>query len=189
MLEQHTPHEREVLSPRTAYLMCSLLQTVVCCGTASKVPELGFTRPAAGKTGTTNNYSDAWFVGFTPQVVCCVWAGVDERRSLGNGVSGSIAAVPVWAPVMIALHEKLPVRDFAVPDGIRSEQLCDQSHLIATRWCPKVRPEHFLQEAVIDTCNIHGPARNRVRASSHDDFSGTPVKRSGTASKNHKLMF
>jgi penicillin-binding protein 1A len=189
VLEQHAPVEREVLSPRTAYLMCSLLQTVVCCGTASTVPGLGFTRPAGGKTGTTNNYSDAWFVGFTPQVVCCVWAGVDERRSLGNGVSGSLAAVPVWAPVMIALHEKLPVRDFGVPDGIRSENICDLSHLIATRWCPKVRPEHFLQEAVIDTCALHGPARNRVKSSLRDDFSGTSGKKSGAASKKRTLMF
>ena len=189
VIEQHAPEEREVLSPRTAYLMCSLLQTVVCCGTASKVPGLGFTRPAGGKTGTTNNYSDAWFVGFTPQIVCCVWAGVDERRSLGLGVSGSIAAVPVWALVMIALHEKLPVRDFRVPDGIKSENLCDKSHLIATQWCPKVKPEHFLIEAVIDTCALHGPARNRVKASLHDDFSGTWGKKSGTSSKKNKLMF
>jgi penicillin-binding protein 1A len=189
VLEQNAPVEREVLSPRTAYLMCSLLQTVVCCGTASTIPGLGFTRPAAGKTGTTNSYSDAWFVGFTPQVVCCVWAGVDERRSLGNGVSGSLAAVPVWVPVMIALHEKLPVRDFAVPDGIRSENICDQSHLIATQWCPKVKSEHFLREAVIDTCTLHGPARNRAKASLRDGFSGTSRKGSGTTSKKHTLTF
>jgi penicillin-binding protein 1A len=184
VLEQHKPEEREVLSPQTAYLMCSLLQTVVCCGTASAIPGLGFTRPAAGKTGTTNNYSDAWFIGFTPQAVCCVWTGVDERRSLGAGVTGSLAAVPVWVPVMTALHEGMPVRDFDVPEGIKSEDLCDESHLIATRWCPKVRPEHFLKETVVDTCALHGPSRAPAKTS-HDDFFRTSVREK----KKRKLMF
>jgi len=189
VLEQHTPEEREVLSPRTAYLMCSLLQTVVCCGTASTIPGLGFTRPAGGKTGTTNNYSDAWFIGFTPQIVCCVWTGVDERRSLGAGVTGSIAAVPVWVQAMVALHDKMPVRDFEVPDGIRTENLCDQSHLVATRWCPKVKPEHFLKESVVDTCAVHGPGRAVKTARQHDFFGTSQKETKRLASKKSKLMF
>jgi penicillin-binding protein 1A len=160
VLDRHTPEEREVLSPQTSYLMCSLLQTVVCCGTASTIPGLGFTRPAGGKTGTTNDYSDAWFVGFTPQVVCCVWTGVDERRSLGCGVTGSIAAVPVWVPVMIALHQNLPLKNFAAPEGIKHEKLCDESHLIASRYCTKLKDECFFEETVIDTCDIHGPGKH-----------------------------
>jgi penicillin-binding protein 1A len=187
VLEQHKPEEKEVLSPRTAYLMCSLLQTVVCCGTASAIPGLGFTRPAAGKTGTTNDYSDAWFVGFTPQVVCCVWAGVDERRSLGAGVTGSRAAVPVWVPVMTALHKGMPVRDFDVPEGIKSENLCGESHAIATRWCPKVKQERFLKESVVDTCALHGPSRARAQ-SSNDGFFRTPARKTGR-DKKRKLMF
>lgn len=187
VLEQHTPEEREVLSPQTAYLMCSLLQTVVCCGTASKIPGLGFTRPAAGKTGTTNDYSDAWFVGFTPQVVCCVWTGVDERRSLGAGVTGSVAAVPVWVPVMAALHEGLPVMNFDVPDGIKSENICDESHCIATRWCPKVRQEYFPEESVVDTCTLHGPGRVQAK-SSRDVFFRVSPKETDKG-KKRKLMF
>jgi penicillin-binding protein 1A len=187
VLDRHVPDEREVLSPQTAYLMCSLLQTVVCCGTASMIPGLGFDRPAGGKTGTTNNYSDAWFIGFTPQMVCCVWTGVDERRSLGLGVTGSIAAVPVWVPTMQALHQKLPVRDFEVPEGIRTEKLCDQSHLIATRWCPKVKPERFLKEAVVDTCALHGPGRAVQTARS--DFYGTSKTVKKSAAKKRKLTF
>ena len=188
VIEQHASEEHEVLSPETAYLMCSLMQTVVCCGTASTIPGMGFDRPAAGKTGTTNNYSDAWFIGYTPQVVCCVWTGVDERRSLGLGVTGSIAAIPVWVPTMIALHRDLPVEDFDVPDGIRTEKLCDDSHLIATRWCPKVKEEHFFKESVIDTCTIH--AQGRMAKSERKDFFGTSS--AGTkklSSKKDNLIF
>jgi penicillin-binding protein 1A len=181
VLDRHAPEEREALSPQTAYLMCSLLQTVVCCGTASTIPGLGFTRPAGGKTGTTNDYSDAWFIGFTPQVVCCVWTGVDERRSLGNGVTGSLVAVPVWVPIMIALHRNLPVRDFEVPkEGIKHEKICDESHLIATRFCPKVREECFLAESVVDTCAIHGPGR--VAKTVRKDVFGSSSK----PPKNHE---
>jgi penicillin-binding protein 1A len=159
VLDQHTPEEHEVLSPQTTYLMCSMLQTVVCCGTASMIPGMGFTRPAGGKTGTTNNYSDAWFVGFSPQVVCCVWTGVDEQRSLGNGVTGSLVAVPIWVPTMIALHKNLPVEDFEMPEGIKSEKLCTESYLIATRNCPSTKIDYFLKETVVDTCTLHGSGR------------------------------
>jgi penicillin-binding protein 1A len=181
VLEEHTHAEHEVLSERTAYLMCSLLQTVVCCGTASMIPSLGFTRPAGGKTGTTNDYSDAWFVGFSPQVVCCVWAGVDERRSLGAGVSGSIAAVPVWVPTMVALHKDLPVKYFGMADGIKTEKLCNESHLIATRSCPKVKPDWFFRETVVDTCTMHGPGR-KVNKSRTDMFGA------GAASVKNKVV-
>jgi penicillin-binding protein 1A len=168
--------------------MCSLLQTVVCCGTASTIPELGFNRPAGGKTGTTNDYSDAWFVGFTPQIACCVWTGVDERRSLGLGVSGSIGAVPVWVPAMVALHRNLPVKPFSAPKGIKSEKLCTESHLIATRSCPVVKPDYFLKETVVDTCAIHG--RNKPAVSAGRDVFG-PRSKSGTqdAPKKKKVQF
>ena len=188
VLDRHAPEEREVLSPQTAYLMCSLLQTVVCCGTASTIPGMGFTRPAGGKTGTTNNYSDAWFVGFTPQVVCCVWTGVDERRSLGLGVTGALVAVPIWVPAMIALHKSLPTEDFEVPEGIRSEKICDDSHLIATRYCPKVKSEYFLAESVVDTCAMHGPGRT-VRAAGKDVFGSLSKRPKKETKTKRKLTF
>ncbi|MBN1128991.1 MAG: PBP1A family penicillin-binding protein [Chitinispirillaceae bacterium] len=155
VVDEHIPAARVVLTPQTAYLMCSLLQTVVCCGTASKIPHMGFKRAAGGKTGTTNDYSDAWFVGFTPQIVCCVWAGTDERRSLGAGVSGSIGALPIWVPIMQALHQDLPQRYFKAPKGITSVRLCTESHLIATRRCPKTRIDYVPKGTVIDTCAVH----------------------------------
>jgi penicillin-binding protein 1A len=187
ILEQHAREEHEVLSPQTAFLMTSLLKTVVCCGTASAVPAMGFTRPAGGKTGTTNDYSDAWFVGFTPQVVCCVWTGVDERRSLGSGVTGAIAALPVWVPIMIALHRHLPEMDFAMPEGIKAEKLCDESHLIATDACPSVKTDYFLSDAVVDTCTLHG--RKHPAGGEKRDLFGTAARdEKRRARKNNQLF-
>jgi membrane carboxypeptidase/penicillin-binding protein len=105
------------------------------------------------------------------------------------GVSGSLVAVPVWVPIMVALHEKLPVRDFDVPEGIRNANTCDLSHLIATRWCPKIRPEHFLKESVVDTCTLHGPGRMtaRVRSEFSSTRSGPPSKQ--TVKKKRDLIF
>lgn len=184
ILDQHMPEEHEVLSPQTCYLMCSMLQTVVCCGTAAMIPGMGFNRPAGGKTGTTNKYSDAWFTGFTPQVVCCVWAGSDEQRSLGNGVTGSLVAVPIWVPTMIALHKDLPVEDFDVPTGIKSAKLCAESFLIATRNCPKTKTDYFLKETVVDTCTIHNSGRKTNTI--HKDIFGTTSKSEKTPTKKKK---
>jgi penicillin-binding protein 1A len=188
VLDQHSPEEREVLSPQTSWLMCSMLQSVVCCGTASMIPSMGFDRPAGGKTGTTNKYSDAWFVGFTPQVVCCVWTGVDEQRSLGNGVTGSVVAVPIWVPTMIALHRNLPVEDFEMPSGIKKETICAKSSLIATRNCPETRTDYFLEDAVIDTCTVHLPGKKGKTG--RKDLSGATSKSDGKQVKKKKeIMF
>ncbi|MBN1603927.1 MAG: PBP1A family penicillin-binding protein [Chitinispirillaceae bacterium] len=192
VLEEHQPEEKDVLSARTAYLMCSLMRSVVCCGTGASIPGLGFTRPAAGKTGTTNDYSDAWFVGFTPQVVCGVWSGIDERRSLGNGVTGSVTSIPVWVRTMKPLHNKLPVKDFAVPDGIKTEKICKESHKIALPSCPKVDVEFFFAETELDTCDVHGGGGVRKPRNMIKLFSGqqsNAPKKSKETKKKRPLMF
>ena len=96
------PAPEQVLSPRTAFLMTSMLSDVVNFGTAYKARQEGFTYPAAGKTGTTNDYVDAWFVGFTPHLVTGVWVGFDKPRTIiANGFAGELA-VPMWARFMKA---------------------------------------------------------------------------------------
>jgi penicillin-binding protein 1A len=191
VLERHTPEEKEVLSPQTSFLMCSLMKTVVCCGTAASIPGLGFSRPAAGKTGTTNSYSDAWFIGFTPQLVTGVWTGVDERRSLGAGVTGATAAIPIWVKTMLQAQKGMPVKDFDQPEGIKTEALCDQSHLVATSKCPKKVFEFFFSDAVIDTCNIHGASRSQD--GNITNIFSTPknnqIKKSPDGKKKRQLMF
>jgi penicillin-binding protein 1A len=191
VLETHQPHEEEALSEQTAYLMCSLLKSVVCCGTGASIPGRGFTYPAGGKTGTTNDYSDAWFIGFTQQIACGVWTGVDERRSLGHGVTGSLAAIPVWVRTMIPLHRNLKKIDFIRPEtGIKTEMICDESHLLAVPQCPKPVVEFFKTDAVLDTCNLHGAHKSSGSGNIIRLFSAPKTQKSKSETqKKRPLMF
>jgi penicillin-binding protein 1A len=106
-----------LLPPEQAYLMTDMLRAVVVEGTGRRATRLG--RPLGGKTGTTNDQADAWFVGFSPEVATGVWVGFDEVRFLGAGETGSKAALPVWIDFMEAAHEGHPKRDFSAPGNGR----------------------------------------------------------------------
>jgi penicillin-binding protein 1A len=110
--------EAQVLEPAHAFLVADLLRAPIehPGGTSVKAKALG--RPAAGKTGTTNDQGDAWFVGFTPDVAAGVWVGFDVRQVLGAKETGGRAALPVWIEFMQAAHEGRPIRDFPVPQGV-----------------------------------------------------------------------
>jgi len=110
------PNEEEVLSPQTAYLMTSLLQSVVQDGTGWRAKTLG--RPVAGKTGTTDQFVDAWFVGYTPELLTGVWVGMDEEKSLGENETGSRAALPLWVTFMAKVLKGRSLKEFPVPEGI-----------------------------------------------------------------------
>jgi penicillin-binding protein 1A len=94
MMEEDFPDVRDVISARTARIMTSMLREVVLHGTA--VAAAGMSYPLGGKTGTTNDFTDAWFIGFSPSMTCGVWIGYDEKKSLGNKETGARAALPVW---------------------------------------------------------------------------------------------
>src|SRR5205085_8003305 len=96
VLEKNGPRPTEVLSEETAGVMTSMLQSVVDHGTGAPARALGFTIPAAGKTGTMDNYMDAWFVGFVPSLVAGVWVGFDQKKPIGPGMTGARAALPAW---------------------------------------------------------------------------------------------
>jgi len=106
----------EVISPQTAYIMTHLLQEVVLHGTGRSIRALK--RPVAGKTGTTNDFTDALFIGFTPHLVTGVWTGHDDQTSLGKSESGGHAAAPIWLEYMKEAVKKFPVEDFPVPPKI-----------------------------------------------------------------------
>jgi penicillin-binding protein 1A len=116
LIEEKTPSAVPTLSPQTAYLMTSMLQEVVRRGTGRRARALG--RPVAGKTGTTNETMDAWFVGFTPDLVAGAWVGFDEKKPLGRHETGARAALPLWLEFMQQALEAKPVSDFPIPDGI-----------------------------------------------------------------------
>lgn len=116
LLERVKPEVREVLSPQAAYLMTSLLRGVVTRGTAAAASALG--RPLAGKTGTTDDCTDAWFIGYCPDLVVGVWVGFDTKRTLGRRETGAVAALPIWTRFVEEALAGVPPRDFEIPDGI-----------------------------------------------------------------------
>ncbi len=116
VIESSELKREKVMDMTTAYMMTSMLESVVKSGTGWRVRALG--RPAAGKTGTTNNLHDAWFLGYTPRYTTGVWVGFDKERSLGKGETGSRAASPIWLGYMKGALEGRPVRTFNVPEGI-----------------------------------------------------------------------
>jgi penicillin-binding protein 1B len=128
---------RRVLRPETAYMATILLEGPVIYGTAASIRnEYGFTRPAAGKTGTTDDENDAWFMGYTPDLVAGVWVGCDRNRRLG--LTGTQAAVPIWVRFMEAAHRHLPVRDFIAPPGVVEVWIDAQTGYRAGPDCPRV---------------------------------------------------
>jgi len=106
----------QTLDPVSSFLTLNMMRGVIERGTGVRAKRLG--RPAAGKTGTTNDQIDAWFTGFTPQVLTGVWVGRDKPTSMGRRETGSRAAIPIWLEAMSALHKKRPKMDFVPPDGI-----------------------------------------------------------------------
>ncbi len=115
------PHFERVMSPEIAYVITDMMKTVVEHGTGRKAAELG--RPVAGKTGTTNDTHDAWFLGFTPDLLAGVWVGFDSERSLGKTETGGHAAAPIWTAFMKKAVADRPVVDFRVPEGVSFVQV------------------------------------------------------------------
>jgi penicillin-binding protein 1A len=117
LVEEHQVVRESVISPQTAYIMTNLLQGVVEEGTGQKAKELG--RPAAGKTGTTNEMKDAWFIGYTPSTLAGVWVGYDDHTlSLGKGETGGRAACPIWLYFMKEWLKNEPIESFPIPPGV-----------------------------------------------------------------------
>ncbi len=124
-----TEDVREVMKPETAYIVCNLLQQVVQDGTATRAKVLG--RPVAGKTGTTNDEQDAWFMGFSPYLVTGVWVGYDQVKPMGKFETGARAALPIWLDYRTKVEPKYPVEDFPVPPGISMVRVNARSGALA----------------------------------------------------------
>ncbi len=144
LIYQHEVQKEQVISPATAYVMIDLMSSVINVGTAVGARLGGFTRPAAGKTGTTDNYSDAWYIGFTPNLVCGVWVGFDTRKRITRGASGATFAVPLWTRFMKEAVKGKPVKRFNVPKGVISRTICSLSHKLANEYCPDTQKEVYV---------------------------------------------
>ena len=131
ILEDHIVSGQRVLEPDVAFQIVDMLQGVVDQGSGAVVRRLGFDHPAAGKTGTTNNYHDAWFTGFTPGLSASVWVGFDRGHALkdhqGVGITGGRGAAPIWTAFMQQAMEGEPTRHFVVPAGIHFDDIDPQT--------------------------------------------------------------
>jgi len=132
---------QRVISPETAYLITNLMESVVRNGTGWRAKALG--RPVAGKTGTTNDLKDAWFVGFVPQLVAVSWVGYDQERPLGRSETGSRAAAPAWVAFMSEAVRNMVPREFPVPDDIEFRPVDPETGLLAPEDGGEVHIEAF----------------------------------------------
>ncbi len=126
VIYEHLVRGRKVLDPEITYQIVDMMKSVIDHGSGRAVREMGFTGPAAGKTGTTDSYNDAWFIGFTPNLCSAVWTGFDRERRLQissqPGVTGGQIPATIWAEFMNEAMKNEPPRDFPIPDGIHFEQ-------------------------------------------------------------------
>jgi penicillin-binding protein 1A len=130
VLEENFPKSQQVISPATAYIMTSLMESVVQSGTGTRVKAIG--RPCAGKTGTTDEYIDAWFMGFIPQLTSGVWVGFDDEKTIGRYETGASAAAPIWLDFMEDAVKGMPVETFPIPEGVVFEPIDPETGDIAT---------------------------------------------------------
>jgi penicillin-binding protein 1A len=129
VLEEHEPVANEVIAKETAYVITNMMEDVIQKGTGWRAKVLG--RPLAGKTGTTNDFTDAWFVGFAPNLVAGVWVGFDDVRSLGDREAGASAALPIWISFMRAAFDVVPEMTFPIPENVVFAKIDPQTGLLA----------------------------------------------------------
>ncbi|MDZ4711272.1 MAG: PBP1A family penicillin-binding protein [bacterium] len=169
VIEEFHPETKEIISEEVAYIMSDILEGPIDYGTASVIRQY-FHRPAAGKTGTTQNFGDAWFVGFTPQFVAGVWLGFDDARiKFGGGYGqGGKAAAPIWGKFMGELYSDdnfdFPVAYFLMPDGVEEASVCTVTGLRSNGTCPSTT-DLVIKKLNTKKCNIYhysAPAETSV---------------------------
>jgi penicillin-binding protein 1B len=153
VLEKRDIQVEKVITPQLAFVMNYMMKGVLDRGTARAARQLGFTRPAAGKTGTTNDTKDAWFVGYTPDLLAVVWVGFDNGTKLG--LSGAQAAVPIWTDFMKKATAGTAVTDFVPPPGVKLIDIDPLSGGKATPNCPTAIQEAFLEGEEPGYCPLH----------------------------------
>jgi 1A family penicillin-binding protein len=174
-------NREQLISPAVAFQMTSMLRDVIERGTGASARTLGVKGPVAGKTGTTDDYHDAWFVGYSTSVVVGVWVGFDQPASIGREAYGARVALPIWADFMKRTARQLPASEFAVPPGIHAEELCSVSYLAPVDGCPIYR-EFFKDGDTVPTvlCPIHrGSLKQRASRAIEGFFRGLGGKIAG----------
>jgi len=155
-VESATVERERIISEGTAFQMVTMLQDVVSRGTGAAARSYGLSAAIGGKTGSTNDYRDAWFVGFNSSVVVGVWTGFDQPQTIREGGTGARVALPIWADFMRRVQRSLPSRTFAPPPGLEPHEMCLVSHARPVSGCP-VYVEYFKDGDAVPTqlCPIH----------------------------------
>jgi 1A family penicillin-binding protein len=141
---ENPPAVTPVLAPATAFVTTQLLKDVMVSGTAKNLKKFSQQRPAAGKTGTTDDYRDAWFIGYTPQLVTGIWVGYDKPKPGGKGFTGGVVAAPIWERFMRPALATAPVVDFVQPDTVVAVAIDPVTGYRATPACPHPRDEFYI---------------------------------------------
>ena len=152
--------QSRAMDPGTAWLTTQAMQKVIERGTAASAKSMGFTRPAAGKTGTTNDFRDAWFAGFTSSLTCAVWVGLDKPETIVNRGYGAALALPVWVDVMnAASSQRYPAKPLEPAERTRRVSVCSISNELATNGCERAGAAYSIELPVShmprDLCSIH----------------------------------
>lgn len=149
-----SPPQRAIAPPDTTFLVTNLMRSVLSEGTGAGARAAGFAHDAAGKSGTTNDLRDAWFVGFTPELLTVVWVGLDDNQPLG--LTGTQAALPIWTTFMTRALAGHPNATFEAPEGVTFVDIDRDTGLLAAPGCPRVFHEGFLTGTEpIDVCRLH----------------------------------
>lgn len=157
VLEQVRIRQHEVLDPAEAYLITDLLQSALKQGTGQSARWRGFTHSGAGKTGTTNESTNAWFCGYTPSYCAGVWVGFEELQPMGRNATGAHMALPIWARFMGKVTDEKGDEPFVRPPAIVERRVCLTSGLLATSGCDQTALEVFLPTTFPQSvCDVHG---------------------------------
>ena len=156
---ENPPVLSQVLSPAAAFITTQMLKDVLTYGTAKSLHTFSQAHPAAGKTGTTDNYMDAWFIGYTPNLVTGIWIGYDQPKSGGKGFTGGAVAAPIWERLMNKVVVSRPDMDFPRPETVVTLSIDPASGLLAREECPQKQDEHFVSGTEpMEYCTRHGGA-------------------------------
>ncbi len=144
VIEENFPQSQLVISPQTAFFVTKAMESVLDEGTGYLARRFGFLRKAAGKTGTSDDFTDAWFIGFTPQLCCGVWVGYDKKKTIFPGATGGLVACPIWAEFMKEALKDYPEEDFSPPESLVVRKVCVTTGFLANPRCPQIRDEYFI---------------------------------------------
>ncbi|MBN2183944.1 MAG: PBP1A family penicillin-binding protein [Candidatus Krumholzibacteriota bacterium] len=157
ILEEYRESYEEVLSAQIAYIMNDMLRTTIDGGTGRIARQMGLRIPCAGKTGTTDDEGDGWFIGYSPDLAVGVWTGFSHAViPMGDNMVGAKSALPLWTWIMLAAHPGNTGPEFARPDGISEAMICTESGLLATPYCKDIGRELFIEgHEPTRTCDLH----------------------------------